>query len=230
MTNLTLSIVTITLNEEKAIAKVITDAKKATGANCEIVVVDSSTDKTPQIAASLGARVIRQEPRGYGEAMKTALLAGSGDIIVSTDCDDTYPLEMIPDFVRAIEDGYDIVSGSRLLGYGKPKNMPISNWLANWAFAWLTSRLYGFAVSDVTTGMRAYKREVLNSIDWETNYALPAELIIRPLLMGYKIKEIAIPYKERVGSITLNKWRSGKAFLRAICKYKFGWQVDKRLL
>lgn len=225
-----LSVVTITLNEEAAVAKVIPDILAATAGNCEIVVVDSSTDRTPEIAESLGARVIRQEPRGYGVAMKTALLAGSGDVIITTDCDDTYPMRMIPEFLRYIEEGFDVVSGSRLLGQVRPEHMPLSNWLANWLFATMTSVLYGIETTDVTTGMRAYRREVLHSIEWETNYALPAELVIRPHLAGYKIREIAIPYKERVGQVTLNKWRSGKAFLRGIVKYKLGWQVDPKLL
>lgn len=226
---LKLSVVTITLNEEKAIGKVIKDIQANAG-ECEILVVDSSTDSTPEIAASLGARVIKQEPCGYGVAMKTALLFGSGDVIITTDCDDTYPMEMIPEFMRLIEEGYDVVSGSRLLGHVKPENMPLMNWFGNWLFATMTSVLYGFRTTDVTTGMRAYRRQVLHSIPWETNYALPAELIIRPYLASYKIKEIAIPYRERVGEITLNKWRSGKAFLRGICKYKFGWQIDPKLL
>ncbi len=225
-----LSVVTITLNEEAAIAKVIGDIHAATGGACEVVVVDSSTDKTADIAESMGARVIRQEPRGYGQAMRTALLAGLGDVIISTDCDDTYPMEMIPEFLKGIEEGYDIVSGSRLKGCLKPVNMPVSNWVANWLFAKMTSVLYGLPATDVTTGMRAYRREVLQSIPWETNYALPAELVIRPHLKGFKIKEIPIPYRERVGVVTLNKWRSGKAFLRGICKYKFGWQIDPKLL
>lgn len=227
---LKLSVVTITLNEEEAVGKVIRDIQAATGGDCEILIVDSSTDRTPDIAESLGARVIRQEPRGYGVAMRTALLSGGGDVIISTDCDDTYPMEMIPEFLRHIEDGFDVVSGSRLLGQFKPAHMPVSNWLGNWVFAQMTSCLYGFKTTDVTTGMRAYRREVLHSIDWETNYALPAELIIRPYLAGYKVKEIAIPYRPRVGEITLNKWRSGKAFLRGITKYKFGWRIDPKLL
>ena len=230
MSTLKLSVVTITLNEEEAIGKVINDIKAATGGECEIVVVDSSSDRTPEIAESLGARVIRQEPRGYGAAMRAALLAGSGDVIITTDCDDTYPMEMIPEFMKFVAEGYDIVSGSRLLGQFIPRHMPLLNWFGNWVFATMTSVLYGFATTDVTTGMRAYKREVLHGIEWETNYALPAELVIRPFLAGYKVKEIAIPYRERVGEITLNKWRSGKAFLRGIAKYKFGWKIDSKLL
>lgn len=230
MSSLKLSVVTITLNEEEAIAKVIGDIQAATKSQCEIVVVDSSSDRTPEIAESMGARVIRQEPRGYGAAMRAALLAGTGDVIITTDCDDTYPMEMIPEFLKYVEEGFDVVSGSRLLGHFKPENMPLMNWLGNWLFAVMTSMLYGFRTTDVTTGMRAYRREVLHAIPWETNYALPAELVIRPFLAGYKVKEIAIPYRERVGEITLNKWRSGKAFLRGIAKYKFGWQIDPKLL
>lgn len=230
MSNLKLSVVTITLNEEAAIAKVIGDIRAAAGPDCEIVVVDSSTDRTAEIAESMGARVVRQEPRGYGVAMRTALLAGQNDVIITTDCDDTYPMELIPEFMRLIEEGYDIVSGSRLAGRWKPANMPLLNWFGNFVFAALTSMLYGWRTTDVTTGMRAYRREVLHAIDWETNYALPAELVIRPHLLGYKIKEIAIPYRERVGEITLNKWRSGKAFLRGICKYRFGLKIDPSLL
>jgi len=229
MPNSTVSVVTITLNEERAIGKVIADIKAAAG-DCEIVVVDSSSDRTPEIAESMGARVIRQEPRGYGVAMRTALLSGEGDIVITTDCDDTYPMHMIPEFVAGIEEGYDIVSGSRLAGCLKPAHMPFVNWFGNWLFAAMTSTLYGFRTTDVTTGMRAYRKEVLHSIEWETNYALPAELVIRPHLAGRRIKEIAIPYRERVGDITLNKWRSGKAFLRGIAKYRFGWEIDPGLL
>src|SRR5271169_930129 len=109
MSNLSFSVVTITLNEEAAISKVLGDINAATGGACEIVVVDSSTDRTPEIAEKMGAKVIRQEPRGYGAAMKAALLAGSGDVIITTDCDDTYPMDMIPEFMKGIEEGYDIV-------------------------------------------------------------------------------------------------------------------------
>ncbi len=217
-----------TLNEEKAIGEVVADIQKATGGKAEIVVVDSSVDKTAEIAEGLGAKVIRQEPKGYGIAVRAALLAAGGDVIFTTDCDNTYPMEAIPEFLKWIEKGYDIVSGSRI--HRRNKAMPLSNKLANWLFATLTRLLYGIKTHDVTTGMRAYRREVIQNIKWESNYALPAELVIRSVLSGYKFKELEIDYRERIGEITLHKLRSGKAFLRCIFKYKFNLGYDENLL
>src|SRR5438067_1250627 len=109
-----ISVVMITLNEEKAISKVVNDIHDAVP-DAEIVVVDSSTDRTADIARSLGCRVIEQlPPRGYGPAMDTALKSAAGDVIVTIDCDDTYPAAVIPDMVRKLQDGYDLVSASRL--------------------------------------------------------------------------------------------------------------------
>ena len=82
-------------NEEKAIRKVITDIQKATNKQSEIVVVDGSTDRSPEIAEELGAVVIRQKPQGYGVAVKKALLSASSDIIITVDCDDTYPANKV---------------------------------------------------------------------------------------------------------------------------------------
>ncbi len=223
-----ISVVMGTLNEERAIGKVIADIQKVTEGKAEIVVVDSSIDKTAEIAQKLGAKVIRQEPKGYGIAVRTALLAAMGDVIFTTDCDNTYPVEAIPEFLEWIEKGYDIVSGSRI--HRRNKAMPLSNKLANWGFAALTRILYGIKTHDVATGMRAYRREVIHNIKWETNFALPAELVIRPVLAGYKFKELEIDYRERIGEITLHKFRSGKAFLRCIFKYKFNLKYDESLL
>ena len=212
------SVVMGSRNEEKAIEKVITDIQKATNNEAEIVVVDGSTDRTPEIAEKLGARVIKQEPQGYGVAVKAALLSASGDIIVTVDCDDTYPAEQIPEFVELIHEGYDVVSGSRLSAY--TKNMRFLNRLGNKMFAVLTSSLYGIQVSDVTTGMRAYRREVVHSIPWTENVGLSAELLFRPALRGYKIIEIPIDYRPRLGETKLNPFTGGLGIFKSIVKYR----------
>ena len=223
-----ISVVMGSLNEEEAIKEVIADIKKVTDNKAEIVVVDSSTDRTAEIAKELGARVIKQPAKGYGIAMRAALLAAQGDVIFTTDCDTTYPMEAIPEFIKWMEKGYDLVSGSRM--HKKNKAMPLANKLANWLFASLTRMLYGIKTYDIATGMRCYRREVIQSINWGTNYALPAELVIKQVLAGYKFKEIEIDYRKRVGEITLHKLRSGKAFLRCILKYKFNLKYDESLL
>jgi glycosyltransferase involved in cell wall biosynthesis len=216
------SVVMPTLNEEKAIGTMIEQIRAhAAGYETEIVVVDSSTDRTPQIAEELGARVIRQPKQGHGLALRRAIQEASHDIIITTDCDNTYPLEYIPRLVDLVQhQGYDIVSCNRLtarLG----AEMPYLNKLGNKAFALMVRMLYGIRVHDVTTGMFCLRKQVSEVIPWETNYAFPCELIVRANLAGFRHKEIDIPYKIRIGEVTLNRWRSGKAYLRCIMKYRF---------
>ncbi len=213
------SVVMGTRNEERAVGKVISDIKNATRNLAEIVVVDGSSDNTPTIAEQAGARVIRQEPRGYGIAVKAALLASTRNVIITLDCDDTYPAEQIPEFLEKINEGYDVVSGSRLLA--KNENMTRFNHFGNAMFAKITSLLYGVKVSDVTTGMRAYRREVITSIDWTENVGLSAELLFRPAAHHYKIIEIPIKYRPRLGETKLNPFTGGAGILKSIIKYKF---------
>ena len=214
---LKVSVVMGTRNEEKAIEKVIKDINSVTNNQAEIIVVDGSKDRTPEIAEGLGAKVIIQEPKGYGVAVRLAILSATRDIIITTDCDDTYPMEDIPKFVKLIEEGYDVVSGSRL-----SKNigtMPIFNRFGNWLFATITSILYGIKVTDVTTGMRAYRRYVVHNINWTENVGLSAELLFRPALRKYKIIEIPIDYRERLGDTKLNPITGGIGIFKSIIKY-----------
>ena len=224
-----LSVVMATLNEEGAIGKVIDDVKKnSQGHELEIVVVDSSSDRTAEIAKSKGAMVIKQPKSGHGVALRTALLAASGDVIMTTDCDDTYPMDYIPKFLDLIGQGNDVVAGNRMNRMNRA--MPLSNRIANAAFALIVRLLYGIPTNDVSTGMFAIKREVVQGIKWETNYSFPAEIIIRSKLAGYKYKQIDIPYRERIGEVTLNKWRSGKAYLRCFINYRFNMKLDPKIL
>ena len=130
------SVVMITMNEEAAVAKVIGDIQDALP-GAEIVIVDSSHDKTPEIAAALGATVIRQfPPQGYGRAMDLALRSFTRRVAVTMDCDDTYPVDFIAPMARMIlKEGYDLVDGSRL--ERKPSAMPWMNYLpASIRMAW----------------------------------------------------------------------------------------------
>jgi len=225
-----ISVVMPAMNEEAAIGKVIGDAVRYGAAwNPEIVVVDSSKDRTPEIAAALGARVIRQEPRGHGLALRAAMLAAAGDVVITTDCDDTYPMQYIPMFMELIErEGYDAVSGNRI--NRRNMAMPLANRLANRSFASLVRLLYRIHTHDVTTGMHALRRDVIHSISWETNYSFPAEIIIKTVKNGYRWRELDIPYRERIGDVTLNRWRSGRAYLRFIIGYRLGCDLSRRLI
>ncbi|AQL44371.1 glycosyl transferase family 2 [Halorientalis sp. IM1011] len=209
-----LSVVMGTYNEEAAIGTVLDDIDDATGGRAEVVCVDGSDDRTPEIARDHGARVIEQEPQGYGVAVEAALQAAERPVVVTTDCDDTYPMERLPDFLDRINEGYDVVSGDRL--YHGADTMPTFNRFGNHAFAALASVLLGERVHDTTTGMRAYRSEVIEKIDWTENTGLSAELLIRPLMREYDVCEVPIEYSERAGETKLDPISGGYAIARSI--------------
>jgi len=194
-----LTISMITLNEERAVAKVVGDIRRVVP-DAEIFLVDSSKDRTAEIATELGCRVFKQfPPKGYGPAMDRAVRDAAGDIVITLDCDDTYPVETIPTLVSLIDEGYDLVNATRL---AKPPNaMPFANYLANRIFAWTARLLHGIRTTDVHSGMRAYRKSMIEKVTWDPHGpALPVDMLIIPYLMGYRVAEIPIEYRDRIGA------------------------------
>ncbi|MFC7080473.1 dolichyl-phosphate hexose transferase [Halorussus caseinilyticus] len=210
------SVVMGTYNEEAAIGTVLDDIERVTDGRAEVVCVDGSSDRTPEIAREKGAQVVEQEPQGYGVAVREALLTPDRPVVVTTDCDDTYPMDQLPEFLDWINRGYDVVSGDRL--YWGAEAMPDLNRWGNYAFAALTSLLMGELVHDTTTGMRAYRRDVIETIRWTENTGLSAELLIRPQMRGYDVREIPIEYDERAGETKLDPFAGGAAIAKSIVK------------
>jgi glycosyltransferase involved in cell wall biosynthesis len=217
------SVVMGTYNEEAAIATVLSDIDRVTDGRAEVVCVDGSDDRTPEIAREHGAIVVEQEPQGYGVAVREALLTASRPVVVTTDCDDTYPMEALPRFLELVNDGYDVVSGDRL--YHGADAMPLFNRLGNQAFALLASVLMGERVHDTTTGMRAYRREVIRENRFTQNTGLSAELLIRPLMRGYRVREEPIEYAERLGETKLDPiqggWEIGASIVKVCLEERF---------
>jgi SAM-dependent methyltransferase len=204
---LSLTVGMISMNEEGAVGGVIDDIKKhAPGA--EILLVDSSKDRTPQIAEERGARVVRQvPPKGYGPAMERLLYEAKTDVIVTMDCDGTYPADRILEFHRLIEQGADLVNGTRTRH--RPQAMALANFVANRVFASTAGVLHGIPTTDVHSGMRAYRTSVLRGLDIDPRGpALPVELLVVPARLGYHIVEVEIPYYERIGNTTLQRFDS----------------------
>ncbi|OGQ05160.1 MAG: hypothetical protein A2W61_05620 [Deltaproteobacteria bacterium RIFCSPLOWO2_01_44_7] len=216
----TLSVVMPTLNEEKAIAVVVRDIQKYAAAyNPEIIIVDSSTDKTPDIARSLGCKVITMPKCGPGKAIIEGLHTSKGEVVIVSDCDGTYPMDAIPEFIGWYQKGYDFVNGSRL--HKKQKAMPWLNWLGNRTFALLVAIPFGIRTKDIASGMRLYSRKLINAAKWETNYSFWIEIIVKTKKLGLRFKEIPIDYRPRIGEPTVNLFRSGRCFLLCIIKYLF---------
>ncbi len=211
-----LTVAMISRNEEGAIAKVMADIRAATP-EAEVLLVDSSSDRTAEIAESLGARVIKQiPPRGYNAAMDLALRSAKGKVVVTMDCDDTYPAERIPELARLVlEEGYDLVDASRL--EGRPDNMPLVNYAANFGFALGASVVFGKRLTDLHSGMRAYRKSMIDELTFDVaGTALPVELLLRPIRKGYRYKGVFIDYRERIGDSKLQALSSAWWTLRRI--------------
>jgi len=192
----------LTLNEEGAIAKVVQDIRRVLP-EAEIVVVDSSTDRTPTIAEELGCKLVRQfPPTGYGNAMDAAFKNASREFVVTLDCDDTYPVDSIKPMLERMEQGCDLVSASRLPR--KPDSMRWANYIANVTFAMASFILCGARSTDVHTGMRVYRKSLLDVFPYDpVGMALPVELQVGPACLGYHCEEIYIDYRPRIGESKL---------------------------
>lgn len=202
-----LTVSMITMNEEGAVAKVVRDIRSV-APDAEILLVDSSKDRTAEIAQELGCRVVKQfPPQGYGPAMDRAVREASGDIVITLDCDDTYPVEVIPRLVQLIDEGYDLVNTTRT--WRRPKAMPFANFLANRVFALGARILHGLKTTDVHSGMRAYRKSMIDAVQWNPRGpALPVDMYVIPFRRGYRVVEIPIDYRERIGDTTLHRFSS----------------------
>ncbi len=216
-----ITVAMISMNEEEAVGKVIGDIKAALPA-AEVVLVDSSDDRTPEIARALGARVIRQHPpRGYGRAMNLALRSNEREVVVTMDCDDTYPVDQIETLARLVlEEGYDVVDGNRLRS--KPTAMRTINYLGNWIFAMFASILFFKRFRDLHSGMRAYKRGVPERLEYNLNGAAqPVHLLLLPHKSGMKVGFVDIAYRVRLGESVMNPLETSLWTARRILTARF---------
>lgn len=221
----TLSVVIPAYNEEKGIEDIcrrvlsIKPALAFAGVDdIELLVVDDgSHDRTAEIADDIsGVRVIRHtQNRGYGGALKTGFAQAKGELLGFLDADGTYPPEYFPQLCQAVFQGADLVIGSRMAG--EKSQMPLTRRLGNLFFAGLLTLVTRQRVSDSASGMRVFRRELLERL-----YPLPDGLNLTPVMStraiheGMQVVEVPIPYSERVGRSKLSVLRDGRIFLQSI--------------
>jgi len=205
---LSLTVGMLTLNENEAVEAMIDDIKKA-APDARIVLIDSSSDNTPELAKAKGAKVVRQlPPRGHGPAMQALMYeaARETDALIYLDCDFTYPTHEIGRLRELLESGLDMVNASRTAKY--PKAMPVPNFLANRTFAAAAQIAHGVPTTDVHSGMRAYRSSMVRAFAFDgEGDALPLDTLILPARSGYDVLELPIEYNERVGVSKLAKLR-----------------------
>jgi glycosyltransferase involved in cell wall biosynthesis len=225
----TLSIVIPAYNEEQGIASIIDrvyavrQVLRESGVDgFELLVVnDGSRDRTLAIAMEKEKempelRVIdHPHNKGYGAALKTGFCHAKGDLVGFLDADGTYPPECFPELCAAAMHGSDLVIGSRMAGAAS--QMPATRRFGNWFFANLLSMVGCQRVTDSASGMRVFKKEILERL-----YPLPDGLNLTPVMSARAlhenvcVTEVPIPYSERVGRSKLSVIRDGSVFLKSI--------------
>lgn len=192
-------------NEEKTLGEVLQGIKKtmdSSGYQYRILVVDDgSKDKTKQVALDHGAKVFsHQRNMGLAETFRTEMnecLKLNFDAIVHTDADGQYHAEDIPRLIKEVENGYDLVLGSRFKG--KIEDMPLIKRMGNIAFSKVITNITRVPISDGQTGFRAFNRDLAEKIKIASTHTYTQEQIIRAAREKYKIKEIPVDFAKRGG-------------------------------
>jgi glycosyltransferase involved in cell wall biosynthesis len=219
------SVVMPCLNEEAAIGACIEKIRRTfdqAGLDGEIVVCDNgSTDRSVAIAEAMGARVVHQPERGYGNAYLKGFDSARGRYLVMGDADDTYDFTLIPEFLKALrEDDNAFVTGSRYLGGGDGNITALHRWFGNPALTRILNALFGTRYTDVYCGFRAFSREAYERIrPVSPGMEFNLELAINAGLAGLKTAEIPIVLAPRKGESKLRTFRDGWRSLRMMLLY-----------
>ena len=200
-------------NEEKNIGNVIDSIRSVMSLTkyknqYQILVVDDgSLDNTAKIAKEKGAIVFSHPYNcGLAQAFRTELqkcIEMKADIIVHTDADGQYLAADIPKLLREIENGYELVLGSRFLGI--IEEMPLLKRLGNIAFSKVISHITKFRITDGQTGFRAFTRNVALNVKITSTHTYTQEQIIRTIKQKYTVKEIPAYFAKRYGKSRLIK-------------------------
>ena len=215
----TLSVVIPCLNEEENITEVVTRAltvMEREGIDGEVVVADNrSEDRSAELAAAAGARVVHEPRRGYGSAYLAGFAAARGRYIVMADADLTYDFEDIPRFMEHLEAGGELVMGDRMDNI-QPGAMPwLHRYVGNPVLTGVLNVFFRTGVRDAHCGMRALRRDVLPRLDLRTTgMEFASEMVIRASKEKLDIREFPIEYHPRGGESKLSSFRDGWRHLR----------------
>jgi glycosyltransferase involved in cell wall biosynthesis len=226
------SIVVPCLDEELTIGEFVdwcTQGLAAAGVCGEVLIVDSSSDRSPQIAAAHGARVLRVPLRGLGRAYIDAIPHIRGEIAILGDCDLTYDFRELGGFIAAIRAGHDFVMGTRTKGEIEAGAMPaLHRYFGSPATTFAFNAIYGTRFSDIHCGMRAVTRAALRAMELESQgWEYASEMILKAHKLGMRTTEVPVRFwKDRDGRESHLKrggwrtpWKAGWDSLRVMFLY-----------
>jgi glycosyltransferase involved in cell wall biosynthesis len=219
------SVIIPALNEERTIGECIIRIQKVfhdNKINGEIIVADSSSDKTLEIASSLGATVIKPEKSGYGNAYLAGFGYARGQFIVMGDADNTYDFYEIPRLVEPLKKGADFVIGSRFKGTINPGSMaPLHRYIGNPLLTWMINIIFGTHFSDTHSGFRAITREALDHLNLKTGgMEFASEMLVMASKEHLKIVEVPIDYYPRQAPSKLHSFADGWRHIRFVLLMK----------
>jgi glycosyltransferase involved in cell wall biosynthesis len=223
------SIVFPCLNEAQGVADCVREARRhleAAGIQGEVVVCDNgSTDDSELRASQAGARIVHEERRGYGSALRTGIRAAQGEYILMLDADGSYDLHAIPRMIAALRGGADLVMGNRFRGTMAPGAMPWTHrHIGSPILSGLLNLFFGTSVGDVHCGMRAFTRDAYHRLALKTTgMEFASEMVARGARIGLKIAEVPVDYHPRAGASKLRRYRDGWRHLRFLLMYSPTW-------
>jgi glycosyltransferase involved in cell wall biosynthesis len=227
-----LSIVIPALNEELTIADFVAWCQlgmEAAGVQGEILIVDSSTDQTSEIARAAGARILAVPKRGLGRAYMDAIPYIRGRWVVMGDADCTYDFRQLAPFVEKFRSGTEYIMGSRWKGSIEPGAMPaLHQYFGTPATTWILNRLYSSKFSDIHCGMRGITHEALVRMNLQSeSWEYASEMVLKSVHMKLRTSEVPVTFlKDRDGRLSHHKragwfspWQAAWINLRAMFIY-----------
>lgn len=219
--NCDVSVILPALDEEKTIGECIRKIQQVfldNAINGEIIVADSSSDKTGEIALALGARVERAARTGYGNAYLTGFAAANGRFIVMGDADNTYDFLELMRLIEPLRNGADLVIGSRFRGtLHKGSMTPLHQYIGNPALTWLLNFIFHTRYSDTHSGFRAIRREALDRLQVKTGgMEFASEMLVMASKENLKIEEVPVSYYPRITPSKLHSFADGWRHIRFV--------------
>lgn len=193
-----LTVVMPCLNEEITLETCIRKAQgfmERYGIDGEVIVADNgSTDRSIEIAKSCGARVVNISQKGYGSALRGGIEAADYEYIVMGDADDSYDFSALDDFIKKLDEGYELVMGNRFKGGIKKGAMSFSHqYIGNPFLSGLGRLLFKTDIGDFHCGLRAFRKDSILKLGLcTTGMEFASEMVVKAVLFGLKISEIPI--------------------------------------
>jgi len=226
-----LSILMPCLNEAETLEICIKKAQKSIedlGVNGEVVIADNgSTDGSPEIAASLGARVVHVAEKGYGSALLGGIKAARGKYVIMGDADDSYDFTNLGPFLEKLRAGYDLVMGNRFKGGIAPNAMPpLHKYLGNPVLTGIGRLFFRSPCGDFHCGLRGFNKAAIQRLDLRTTgMEFASETVVKASLHGLRITEVptTLSVDGRNRPPHLRSWRDGWRHLRFLLLYSPRW-------